>query len=245
MKTVTRIYQPINIRLGKNYNCILADKHCEKTYPLSPGALIGGEHYGFSIIVDRKGRQKEEVYSTQNPVDAICMENEVLKIFEKGKKNPWQFDEIGSLKHSPYEELSEEEIVIVHSNPSPEVPIDEPKFKDPIEIKIALDSKKSIACFEKNSSSYPLCPGVMIGDDHYGFILRVETTKGEKKVYYPTQNRIEALGSSEEKDDLKIYEEGKYHPWIFNYKGKLKAKASNPKSSFPEETSHEFVYQKK
>lgn len=245
MKTVTRIYQPINIRLGKNYNCILIDDGCDKPCPLSPGALFGGEHYGFTIITDTKGSQKEEIYPTQYPIDAICMEGGVLKIFEKDRKETWNFDSKGTLQHSPYEELSEEEITIVYSNPSPEVPIDEPKFKDPIEIKIALDPKKSIACFEKNSRTYPLCPGVMIGDVHYGFILTIETTKGEKKVYYPTQNRIDALGSSDETDDLKIYEEGKYYPWIFNYKGKLKAKASNLKSNIPEEPSHGFVFQKK
>ena len=245
MKTVTRIYQPINIHLGKNYNCILADDCCKKEYPLNPGAILGGEHYGFVLITDTKGSQKENIYSTQYPIDAINMEGNTLKIFEKGRKESWLFDEKGFLKHSPYEELSEEELVIVYSDPSPEVPNNEPKFINPIEIKIAMDPKKSTACFEKDSISYPLCPGVMIGDEHYGFILTIETSKGEKKFYYPTQNRIDALGSNEEKDDLKIYEEGKQYPWIFNHKGKLKTKASCKKYNIPEETSNGFVLQKK
>ena len=90
---------------------------------------------------------------------------------------------------------------------------------------------------------YPLCPGVMLGTLHYGFILMFDTEHGKKEVVYPTQNRIDAIGIEGYcYNDLKVFENGKYHPWLFTFDGKFKKQASYNQYSKRDKKFVEEVY---
>jgi len=95
MKIEGKVHEPINIRISKDCNEVMADKNHPQSYPLDPGVMIGGEHYGFIIIRDTKRGQKEEVYPTQCKVVGVCIEDDVLKIMEEGKYHPWRFSKQG------------------------------------------------------------------------------------------------------------------------------------------------------
>lgn len=58
-----KLIKPINIRLSKSINEIMPDDYNTKSYSLKPGAVIGGNSYGFIIIRDTKNYQKETIYS--------------------------------------------------------------------------------------------------------------------------------------------------------------------------------------
>ena len=47
--------------MNKKYK-ITKDKITNKSYPLIPGAMIGGEHYGFIIISDTNRGQNGDDY---------------------------------------------------------------------------------------------------------------------------------------------------------------------------------------
>ena len=86
-----KISDPVCIRLGKDSNFIMADENNKEAHPLVPGAMFGGEHYGFVLIVDYNGKQREIVYPTQCRIDAVGIEGGHLKLFEEGKKFAWRF----------------------------------------------------------------------------------------------------------------------------------------------------------
>ena len=98
MNLEVKMQNPICIKLGKNSNVILADENRKEEYPLVPGAMFGGEHYGFIIISDCNGKQRECFYPTQCRIEAIGIEGDVLKIFEEGKDYSWVFTYDGKLK---------------------------------------------------------------------------------------------------------------------------------------------------
>lgn len=227
-KIEAKIQDPISIKLSKDSKVILGDKFSDKDYPLVPGAMINGSHYGFILIVDYNGKQTEYVYPTQCKIDAIGMENGFLKVFENGKKLSWLFDKVGVLKHSPHNDFTDEfksKVDVVIKNV--DIFTEEPIVKNPISIKISRKPEESmILKDEVIGEDYPLFPGAMIGTENYGFVLIIDTDKGQKEVVYPTQNRIQALGMKEWYGDIEIHEEGKYHPWLFTYEGKFKEKAS-------------------
>lgn len=234
MSIEAKFENPICIKLGKNSNIILADKDCEEDYPLSPGVMFGKEHYGFILITDVNGRQREEIYPTQCKIQAIGIEGNVLKIFEAGKKFSWTFDKLGTLEHSVFDEFSDEfqsqiNTIIENSTILGGAPV----IKNPLYIKISKNPKESVILKDENSDKdYPLHPRAIIGTVHYGFILIIDTNDGQKEVICPTQNRIDAVGIEGNYDgDLKIFENGKYHPWLFTYDGKFKQQSSyNPYS---------------
>ncbi len=229
-----KVSDPVCIKLGKESNVILADKKNKENHPLVPGAMFNGEHYGFVLIVDFNGKQQEFVYSTQCKIEAVGMADGILNIFEEGKKFAWKFDEKGNLKHSAFNEFTDEfrskfDIIVENYN----MFANEPTLMNPISIKIAMDPEKSVILKDENiQKDYPLHPGVMLGTEHYGFILKIETEKCTKEVIYPTQNRIDAIGCQESFFvDLKVYEKGKYNPWVFSFDGKLKSESSYNKYS--------------
>lgn len=224
-----KILDPVCIRLGKDSNLILADKNNKEDHHLIPGALFNGEHYGFVLIVDHKGKQKEYVYPTQCKISAVGIEGSFLKIFEEGKKLAWRFEKNGELEHSAFDEFTEDfrskfDVIVENYD----MFMGEPTLQNPVRIKIALNPEESVILKDENiTEDYPLCPGAMFGTLHYGFILVIETLKGEKELVYPTQNRIDAVGiEADICNDIKIFENGKYNPWLFTFDGKLKNKAS-------------------
>ena len=94
--------------MGNNFNIIMADRNNKEVRSLEPGVMFGGEHYGFVLIIDYNGRQKEIVYSTQCKIEGVGIEYGCLKIFEEGKKTTWVFDKSGKLQQSAFDEFTDE-----------------------------------------------------------------------------------------------------------------------------------------
>lgn len=229
MSLEAKILNPVSIRLGKNYNIIMEDEKTHKEYPLIPGVMFGGEHYGFVLITEHNGKQRETVYPTQCKIQAIGINGGILKVFEDGKKLSWRFDKTGKLEHSTFDDFTDEfrsnfDIIVENYD----MFMGEPTLMNPLNIKISRNPEESVILKDENiKEDYPLYPGVMLGNVHYGFILIIDTDKGQKEVVYPTQNRIDAVGiEGNIYGDLKVFENGKYHPWLFGYDGKFKKEAS-------------------
>ena len=245
MSLEARMQNPICIKLGKDSNVILADENCKEEHSLVPGALFGGAHYGFIIISDCNGKQRECFYPTQCRIEAIGIEGGVLKIFEEGKRLSWRFTKTGNLEHSIFDDFTDEyrtkfDTIVENYN----MFMVEPKLENPLRVKISLYPKKSMVLQDKLiKRNYPLCPGVMLGTVNYGFILIFDTKYGKKEVVYPTQNRIDAIVQESYRGDLKVFENGKYHPWVFTYDGKFKNQASYNQYSKRDKKFVEEVYE--
>lgn len=225
-----KILDPVYIRLGKKTNIAIIGEDGEK-FPLNPGVVLSGNHYGFVIIVDHNGKQKEYVYPTQCNIGGIGFEGKNLKIFEDGKVLPWIFDKLGNLEHSTFNDFSSEFIYEYNIIETDSSFTGEPILKNPVSIKIAEDPKKSVILRDDNiEEDYPIYPGAVLGSVHYGFILIMDTEKGQREIIYPTQNSIYGVGiEGTPNDDLKIFEKDKYHPWVFSLDGKLVNESSyNP-----------------
>jgi hypothetical protein len=220
--------------LGRDASILFNSNGREDSYPAKPGVMVYGEHYGFIIISNYNNVQKEFVFPTECKIDAIGVEGDTLKIFENGKKDFWRFDKNGILENSLDNsaidlERSKANIYLENFNMFDVKPI----IKNPINIKISKRASDSVILKDINvDTCYPIYPGVLLGEEHYGFIFIIDSKDCQKELFYPTQNKIDALGCDNGfYDDLKIYEEGKYFPWVFSYDGKLKSKASYNKYS--------------
>lgn len=247
MNLEAKMQDPISIKIGENSNVILADQKCEMEYPLVPGVVCGGEHFGFILISDNNGKQREFFYPTQCRIDAIGIEGGILKVFEEGKRLSWGFDQSGKLEHSAFGDFTDEyrkKIDTIVENY--EMFTGEPKLENPLRVRISIDSEKEQSMIlqdELTKKDYPLCPGVILGTIHYGFILMFDTEHGKKEVVYPTQNRIDAIGIEKNcYNDLKVFENGKYHPWVFTFDGKFKKQASYNQYSKRDKKFIEEVY---
>lgn len=231
-----KIQDPIVIRLSKKSNIIMPDKVNKEECLLEPGAIFGGQHYGFVLIIDHNGKQEEVVYSTQCRISAVGMQDNILNIYEEGKRMPWKFTKSGKLKQSINEDSIDEFMSDYSIISDSSMFSKEKKMENPLKIKIVRthEVKSFIMKDELVNQDYPLSPGVVLGTEHYGFIFYIETLNGCKEKYYPTENKIDAVVSegNEWKDvDIKIYENGKYNPWIFTNDGIFKQEASyNPYS---------------
>lgn len=225
MEIESRIKSPICIRLGKNLNIIIENETGKCEYPLTPGVMFGGEHYGFILISDVNGRQRETIYPTQCSIQAVGMDDNTLSIFEDGKDKSWKFDKNGRLIHSAHGEpiddaLSKADILVRNSDMFTGDPI----LVNPVRIRIPADPEKSKIL---GDIEYPLYPGAMLGSLHYGFIIVTGEEDHIVERAYPTQNRVEALGCEGTcYGDLKVFEEGKYHSWVFDCFGNFKRKSS-------------------
>lgn len=229
MKIDGKIEKPISIRLGKEYTIILEDEDGQEKIPLVPGLMLGGEHYGFVLISEHNGKQTETIYSTQCTIQAVGIKDGILKIFEEGKKLPWSFSKTGKLEHSTFDDFTDEfRSQFDGFTENEEMLPGTPTLKNPISIRIAKNPEESMILKDEIvKKNYSLHPGAVFRDVHYGFILIIDTEHGQKEVVYPTQSRIYAAAAERNPyDDLKILEDGKYHPWLFDCKGKLKQEAS-------------------
>lgn len=93
-----------------------------------------------------------------------------------------------------------------------------PKVKDPISIFLGKKEQKLI--FGKDGKDiYPLDPGIVLGEVHYGFIIITENGSVQKEQLYPTECNISAIGI--QGGEVLIYEEGKKLGWTFTKKGVL------------------------
>lgn len=230
-----RILKPISIKLDKGSGVVLEDTDSTEELSLIPGVVFGNEHYGFILITNNNGKQREIVYQTECRIDAVGIESGVLKVFEEGKRDCWRFDLKGNLEKSLYNAPVEEKqdlYGIVSDNHN--MFLGEPIVKNPISLKIdrKVPERSVILSDDGEEADLPLYPGAMIGGEHYGFILVSDSDKGQKEVIYPTQNKIEAIGCDTcYCNIIKVYEQGKYFPWEFTNEGKLEKEASyNPYS---------------
>lgn len=242
MDLEAKILNPISIKIGKDSNVILSDELCNKEYPLIPGAFFANDHFGFIIISDKHGKQKEVFYPTQCRINAIGIEDGILNIFEDGKKDAWKFTKTGNIKHSAYGKFTNEykrDVDIIAENY--DMFMGEPKIENPLRIQISPDPEQCmILQDELVKRDYPLSKGAIIGTIKYGFILVFDTDSGRKEAAYPTQNRIDAVGT--EGGTLSIYEKGKYNPWKFSLDGTLKKQASRNRMSAMEANYIQEVY---
>lgn len=226
MRPKAKLSNPLTIKITKNGCVLLADESYTNDYNLDEkGVLIGGEHYGFILIKNLKGKQYEQKYLTECRINGINLAQEKLKIYEEGKTNYWLFTKSGDLEYAPNDvEINDEITQKDYFMANPEMFLDKPILLNPIKIKISkIDpTKNALIKDELVHEDYPLNPGVVLGEEHYGFILVFE--KDGKEVSYPTYNPI--YGISSNWIDIQIYEKGKYNPWVFSVNGKLEKKSS-------------------
>ena len=239
-----QIIDPISIRMGDKENMFLADE-INPDSPLSKGAMIGGEHYGFILIIDENGNQKEKVYQTQLRIEAAELNGDKLIIYEQDKKEPWVFSITGQLLNSADDKFTEEFVCsFIAQQRRPDLKVsEEPIFLNPLLINVALDPKQSKIVFPKDDGddTYPVNPGLILSGTHFGFTLRIASDKDKKNIVYKTQNSISSVGVADPNDkysDICIYEEGKFHPWRFSYDGILQQKAMYEEAS---RRDHQFI----
>lgn len=223
-----KLESPITIKIGDNENITLEDGEGKST-PLNQDIKFEEEHYGFVIVVDSNGNERKVVYPTQCSIQKVSFEGEKLKVYENDKKAPWSFDKKGRIETSATDEFTDEalsEANIVVSDAKPH--IDKPLLLNPVRMFISERPEKSVVMRDNpDDCDYPLYPGAMLGGTHYGFIIMQVEDDDMKEVAYPTRNRIEAVGiEGNHEGDLKVFEEGKFHPWVFTFKGNLKAVSS-------------------
>ena len=111
MNLEPQIIKPLNFRLSHHGYTILGDGKVIKNIPLTPGAMLGGDHYGFTLIIDHNGKQYEITYPTQGRVIAVEIKNNILLIYEEGKYSCWQIDMHGNvIKSAQFLNISEKDI---------------------------------------------------------------------------------------------------------------------------------------
>lgn len=96
MKIEPKVENNLSIMISNQGGEILADETIDQNYPLTPGAIIGGEHFGFKLIIDLNGQPTETMYPTQFRIDAVGIEENELRIYEEHKYMPWKFKTDGT-----------------------------------------------------------------------------------------------------------------------------------------------------
>lgn len=228
-----KMINPLFIRVGNHENILMKDSNvCGSVdMPLSPGILIGGEHYGFIILSDKNKFHREVAYKTQFRITAVGIEDNVLKIYEDRKLRPWRFSKKGDLiedQFDPYADdtyssFDDEKIV----KEDLELFLDEPTIKDPLMVTLTDDYKWST--LNLKDESLLLINGVMLGPTHYGFILNRNGISTAYKTCLPVDGI--AFNEGYKPPVLEVYEYGKHHPWIFTSDGDLIEKPNFEKSS--------------
>lgn len=74
----------------------------------------------------------------------------------------------------------------------------------------------------KTSEDYSSCslmPGIMLGGEHYGFVVISSKGGKQKETVCPTSNKISSIGVEDNK--LQIFEDKKKVSWLFDLNGKL------------------------
>ncbi len=224
MNIEAEIKNPIKIRLKKDKTVVLVNAKEVSEYPLEPGIMFSEEHYGFIIIVDHNNRQTEITYKTQCRVQGAAIVRGKLKVFEENKKHPWIINQkTGKSEVSAFNSFTPEGLDnIIRESELDTAPYEKPVFNNPLIIEFdTQDPTNSKIVVAESKEVITLNKGVVLGNPHYGFSLSIKTAKEVQTLSYPTANRIDAIGQEEGENaniELKIYEEGKYHPWIFTAK---------------------------
>lgn len=107
-------YLPINIVIDKNnYNNNRLYLN-NKEYDINIGIKIMSTHFGF--IISDNTEKTENAFQTQCEISSIIQNEGIIKIYEKGKFNPWKFDLNGNIIESAtfnYHDISDESDIIV------------------------------------------------------------------------------------------------------------------------------------
>lgn len=204
MSLEAKTSDPISININESGNITLSND-------LVLGLAIGGNHYGFSLIIELNDVKRKVVYQTKRKINIISFEDEILSVYEEDMKTSWHLN------------LASESWKEFLLNP--------PIFKNPVSVKMARNPAKNVVLNDSHlKKDYPLYPGVMFGTENYGCILISGTDEDQKEAIYPTQNRIVGVGAdSPGYGDIHFYEEDQRSPWIFSYDGRLKSfPLSNP-----------------
>lgn len=93
----------------------------------------------------------------------------------------------------------------------------------------------------KNIEGYSSCslmPGIMVGGEHYGFIVISSKDGKQKETVYSTSNKISSIGV--ENNKLQIFEDKKKVSWLFDLNGKLIRKAESNFSISFNDSNHVF-----
>ena len=80
----------------------------------------------------------------------------------------------------------------------------------------------------KNIEGYSSCslmPGIMVGGEHYGFVVISSKDGKQKERVYSTSNKISSIVV--ENNKLQIFEDKKKVSWLFDLNGKLIRKAES------------------
>ncbi len=228
MEKKASLDNPIVIKIDNNGEVSVINENDNTTMKIPKGVMLATIHYGFVIISDYKGTQREIVYPTINRVDAVGVTSSGIRIYEDGIRESWEFSKKGELiQEMPDNPIRLDFTMTEKAFEHQDELLGEQRVLNPITIIIGNDKSSRRILFD-NREEYPVNPGVLIGGTHYGFILVREVKGRQVERVFPTQNRIEAVGvSSQETDtDFDVFEEGKYLPWKFNKTGKLIQAAS-------------------
>lgn len=95
-----KIKNPVCIIFGDTENVILADEENKQNIPLIPGVMFGGNHYGFVLIININGKQRETIYPTQCKIDAFGIEE----------------NEFGDLKNFKNKEITQSGVICDFGN---------------------------------------------------------------------------------------------------------------------------------
>ena len=96
----------------------------------------------------------------------------------------------------------------------------------------------------KNIEGYSSCslmPGIMVGGEHYGFVVISSKDGKQKERVYSTSNKISSIVV--ENNKLQIFENKKKVSWLFDLNGKLIRKAERDFFISFNDSNH--VFQKK
>ena len=90
----TKKINPITLKLSKKENILLLE---DGNLPLETGVVFGGEHYGFTLIVEKEEKKSKLTYPTQCRIYGALITGGYLTILEDHKYIPWKFNQDGTL----------------------------------------------------------------------------------------------------------------------------------------------------
>lgn len=95
-------------------------------------------------------------------------------------------------------------------------------------LNIFISDEKQVILGDDNGDDLPLNPGSVFGGVHYGFNIIRKKDNDYEVTSYPTECRIYGIAYDfhDKGEKLKVFEEGKYHYWIFSKKGDFERASS-------------------
>ena len=226
MGKLGKLSRPLVIKLSHLGNVVLPMNGIEGELPLSAGIVFmeGSNHYGFMIIVDRENSQDEQVYRTDHEISGIGISNNEVTIFERDIIKPWRFDQKGRL-------IDENKPTIDFGNYVNEITEIEPDKKISEQtITLVIENDPQNNHIEYKGEKFDRVNGLVVSGEIYGIAVKNNASGEVEKI--PTEGKLFGAGSDGAlKYGFQVIEDGKYHPWRFDKKGRVISEASyNPNS---------------